>query len=71
MLNANILDYIDRQLRSIATTENKHLPFGGKCVLIGGDWKQLPPVIKKSTWVDQVNASVKFSEQFKLFETLT
>lgn len=70
MLLKDILSYIDRQLRSIMPDTHRNIPFGGKCILLGGDWKQLTPVVPKSSWVDQVQASVKNSDLFKQFETL-
>lgn len=36
---------------------------------MGGDWKQLCPVIPRGTHLEQLNASVKMSELFKYFET--
>ncbi len=43
MVNAQIADCVDRSLRDIMGSEK---PFGGKCVLFMGDFKQLLPVVQ-------------------------
>ena len=71
MLHRDILNYIDRLLREIAPDEDSaQLPFGGKCIILGGDWKQALPVVKYGSAQDQINASIKMDPLFKLFETL-
>uniref|UniRef100_A0A183C0L1 ATP-dependent DNA helicase n=1 Tax=Globodera pallida TaxID=36090 RepID=A0A183C0L1_GLOPA len=52
----NVINYVDKLLRSIDVANNeKH--FGGKIVVFGGDWKQLLPVAESSGAVglDSVN----------------
>lgn len=48
MVRADLLDFIDKVLR--AYTKNKHLPFGGKQLLMIGDAFQLEPVVKREEW---------------------
>ena len=36
---------IDRLLQDIMQTE---VPFGGKLVILAGDWRQLPPVVVRA-----------------------
>ncbi|KAL3121183.1 hypothetical protein niasHT_006212 [Heterodera trifolii] len=70
MQNRDVLEYVDRLLRFVVQTELlKSLPFGGKAVVIGGDWKQLTPVVPGGGHLDQYNASVKNSALFKHFTT--
>ncbi|KAL3088235.1 hypothetical protein niasHS_009532 [Heterodera schachtii] len=70
MQNRDVLEYVDRLLRFVVPTELlKSLPFGGKAVVIGGDWKQLTPVVPGGGHLDQYNASVKNSALFKHFTT--
>jgi hypothetical protein len=38
MLHKDVLHYIDRLLRDIAPAEKRHLPFGGKVVVLGGGY---------------------------------
>ena len=68
MLSKKVLYYVDRLLRDVCG--NKQL-FGGKNVLLGGDWKQLPPVVEHGTREDQINDSIKLDPLFsENFETL-
>jgi ATP-dependent DNA helicase PIF1 len=45
MLHKQVLSFIDRQVRSVCPVDKRHLPFGGKTVLLSGDFKQLTPVV--------------------------
>ena len=47
MIHKEVLAFIDRQVRAVCPRDKRHLPFGGKTVLISGDFKQLPPVVLK------------------------
>uniref|UniRef100_A0A914HAT8 ATP-dependent DNA helicase n=1 Tax=Globodera rostochiensis TaxID=31243 RepID=A0A914HAT8_GLORO len=56
--NKNVINYVDKLLRSIdVANQEKH--FGGKIVVFGGDWKQLLPVAESSgaPGLDNVNLS--------------
>jgi hypothetical protein len=39
--------------------------FGGKVVILGGDWKQLTPVVEGAGRQQQVEASIKRDPLFK------
>lgn len=67
MLSRIVLQYLDRLLRDICGID---LPFGGKVVMLGGDWKQLCPVVEHGTREDQVAESIKSDALFTLFEKL-
>uniref|UniRef100_A0A183BU32 ATP-dependent DNA helicase n=1 Tax=Globodera pallida TaxID=36090 RepID=A0A183BU32_GLOPA len=70
MQHRDVLEYVDRLLRYVAPSDFlKSLPFAGKAVVIGGDWKQLTPVILGGGNLDQLDASVKNSILFKHFTT--
>jgi len=69
-LHKNAFAFIDRQMKAAMAFPLKTYPFGGKVVVTGGDWKQLMPVEKRAGPLDQLNASVKFSEIFRDFETI-
>ncbi|XP_018307764.1 uncharacterized protein, partial [Mycetomoellerius zeteki] len=58
------LEIMDRTLRDI--TDN-NLPFGGKIIILGGDFRQLLPKTH-STRSEIVNLSIKFSSTWKYFE---
>ena len=71
MLHRDALNYIDRVYKDLALTkEKRELPFGGKTILLGGDWKQLTTVIPGSTSIEQIQASIKSDPLFRHFETL-
>jgi len=62
-----VLEIMDRTLRDIMQND---LYFGGKIVLLGGDFRQLLPVKEKATRCEIINLSIKFSilwKQFKIF----
>lgn len=68
MLSKNVLKYVDRFLRDVCSSD---IPFGGKVVVLGGDWKQLTPVVVNGTREDQINESIKLDPLFKdNFDTL-
>uniref|UniRef100_A0A183BTU6 ATP-dependent DNA helicase n=1 Tax=Globodera pallida TaxID=36090 RepID=A0A183BTU6_GLOPA len=70
MQNRDVLEYVDRLLRSVAPKRLQNIAFAGKVVVLGGDWKQLTPVIPRGGHLDQKAASVKSSPLFKLFTTI-
>lgn len=45
MLHRDVLDFIDRTLQDLQPPDEAKVPFGGKVVILGGDWKQLLPVV--------------------------
>ena len=50
MGHRHIFEALDRSLRDIMRTVNpalQHLPFGGKVVVFGGDFRQVLPVVKR------------------------
>ena len=61
MLSKQVLRYIDRLLRDVC---NNDVPFGGKTVLLGGDWRQLCPVVVNGSREDQVAESIKLDPLF-------
>ncbi|KAL3075367.1 hypothetical protein niasHT_033597 [Heterodera trifolii] len=70
MQHRDVLEFVDRLLRSVATQQFKDVPFAGKVVIIGGDWKQLAPVIPGGAEREQLEASVKNSPLFADFKTV-
>ncbi|XP_036143658.1 ATP-dependent DNA helicase pif1-like isoform X2 [Monomorium pharaonis] len=58
------LEIMDRTLRDIM---NNNFPFGGKIVLLGGDFRQLLPIKLHATRSKIVNLSIKFSLVWKNF----
>jgi hypothetical protein len=71
MVHKNILGLIDRMLRQVTNIDK---PFGNKIVILGGDWKQLLPIVKASfsnTVHAQIEACIQSHELYDLFEHLT
>lgn len=62
MLSNKVFRYVDRLLRDICCTDE---PFGGKTIVLGGDWKQLAPVVERGTREDQINESIKIDRLFR------
>jgi uncharacterized protein (DUF1330 family) len=72
MLHVDAFDYIDATVRSVMPHGQRHLAFGGKVVLISGDWKQLLPVVEGAAneRLEAVANCVKQSPVYHQFETL-
>lgn len=65
MAPAVALDVVDRGLRQLMEVPDE--PFGGKAVLLGGDFRQVLPVVPRATRQDQVAASIRRSHVWPLF----
>ncbi|KAM0880860.1 hypothetical protein ACQ4PT_033300 [Festuca glaucescens] len=71
MANKHCFEALDRSLRDILrfTNENsKDKPFGGMTVVLGGDFRQILPVIPKGRRCHIVDACLKRSYLWKHFE---
>lgn len=62
MLSSKVFRYIDRLLRDVCDNDK---PFGGKTLILGGDWRQLAPVVEHGTREDQVNDSIRMDPLFR------
>lgn len=68
MIESRLLDMVDRSCRDLESNpEKKQMPFGGKVVMIAGDWKQLLPVLKNKSIREQAMASVRSSPMYQRF----
>ena len=61
------LEALDRTLRDITDT---NLPFGGKVIVLSGDFRQCLPVIPGATRAEIVDASLKRSYLWKFFKVM-
>ncbi|XP_021980701.1 uncharacterized protein LOC110876850 [Helianthus annuus] len=64
MVHKHVFEALDRTLRDILTcgsSNNSELPFGGKVIVFGGDFRQILPVIPNGSRQDIVNASLSSS----------
>ncbi|KEH36616.1 PIF1-like helicase [Medicago truncatula] len=74
MMHKHCFEALDRSLRDVLKTvdkRNKDIPFGGKVVVLGGDFRQILPVMLGSTRPEFVNASINSSHLWRYCEVLT
>nr|XP_016465484.1 PREDICTED: ATP-dependent DNA helicase pif1-like [Nicotiana tabacum] len=74
MMHKYCFEALDKTLRDILRfkdTSNLERPFGGKTVILGGDFRQILPVIPKGTRQDIVNASLNSSYLWPYCQLLT
>ncbi|VDP08631.1 unnamed protein product [Heligmosomoides polygyrus] len=60
------LEAVDALLQDLHQTS---VPFGGKIMLLGGDFRQVLPVVEKGSRFDMVHACIKRSVLWPLFHT--
>jgi hypothetical protein len=68
MTKRQAVEALDRSMRDIM--DKPDLPFGGKTVVFGGDFRQVLPVIRKGTRAQIVDASLSRSELWKCMTQL-
>ncbi|XP_058198399.1 uncharacterized protein LOC131313923 [Rhododendron vialii] len=62
MTNRLAIEALDRTLRDIMGVE---MPFGGKVMVLGGDFRQVLPVVPKGTKAETINASIAKSTMWR------
>ena len=58
VMNRYVFEAVDRTLRDIT---KRNMPFGGKVIVFGGDFRQILPVVKNGCDYDVINACLKRS----------
>lgn len=58
MIPKKALEIVNRTLQDIC---NNKLPFGGKLILLGGDFRQIPPVMKHGSRDSIIDNAIKRS----------
>ncbi|RIA04389.1 hypothetical protein BRARA_K01375, partial [Brassica rapa] len=74
MAHRHAFETLDRSFRDLLTHENPEAstqPFGGKTVLLGGDFRQILPVIPHGKRPDTVLASISKSYLWKMARVFT
>jgi ATP-dependent DNA helicase PIF1 len=69
MMHRHCFEAVDRTLKDIM--KDKRYPFGGKVVVLGGDFRQILPVIPKGTRHKIVKATINSSPLWRHCEVLT
>ena len=67
MVPSSVLDVIDRLLKDIMQNQSD---FGGKILILGGDFRQVLPVVPRGNRAAIVNASLKSSKVWGKFKIL-
>jgi len=68
MINRLCFEALDRTLRDVMrveSEENALKPFGGKVIVLGGDFRQILPVVKNASKYDIVKPTVNYSKLWK------
>jgi ATP-dependent DNA helicase PIF1 len=69
MMHRHCFEAVDRTLKDIM--KEKRYPFGGKVVVLGGDFRQILPVIPKGTRYEIVQSTRNSSHLWQHCEVLT
>ncbi|UYV82495.1 hypothetical protein LAZ67_21002530 [Cordylochernes scorpioides] len=73
MASNHALNTIDRLIREVMTEDKKYpnqIPFGGKVLIVGGDFRQCLPVIPHGMRAQIVQSCLKYSQTWSHFEHL-
>ncbi|KAK0423269.1 hypothetical protein QR680_008055 [Steinernema hermaphroditum] len=73
MSHRKLIDSIQQHCRDVLQYDDpmKYRPFGGKVVLMSGDWKQLLPVVEgAASPIEHLRASFKYSTHYDDFRKL-
>jgi len=73
MMNRMCFEAFDRTLRDImqkVDDANNDKPFGGKAVVLGGDFRQILPIIKKGSRFDIIKSAINYSELWNCCKVL-
>jgi len=74
MMRKHCFEAVDRSFRDIlkaVNARNKHIPFSGKVLVFGGDFRQILPVIPKGITLEVVHATINSSYLWRFCEVLT
>jgi len=74
MLHRHCFESVDRGFRDVMKSVDKRykdIPFGGKVVVFGGDFRQILPVIPKGTRPEVVHSTINSSPIWDYCEVLT
>ena len=64
MIPRKALEIVDKTLQDVC---NNNLPFGGKLLVLGGDFRQILPVVKNGCRSTIIQETIKYSNLWSLF----
>ena len=67
MIQKKALEIVNNTLQDVCSNK---IPFGGKLIILGGDFRQILPVVKNSTKHIIVKETIKFSNLWSLFKVM-
>ena len=67
MIPKKALEIVNNTLQDFCSNK---IPFGGKLIILGGDFRQILPVVKNSTKHIIVEETIKFSKLWSLFKVM-
>ncbi|XP_049302983.1 uncharacterized protein LOC125776145 [Bactrocera dorsalis] len=67
MAHKKSLEALDRSMQDLRNNKNR---FGGAMILLAGDFRQILPIVPRSTPADELNACLKSSILWKYIKTL-
>ena len=70
MAPLDALNATDRLLSRLSTQGLEQLAFGGKIMVLGGDFRQVPPVVNHGSETQIVENSIKSGKIWKSFKRL-
>ena len=65
-----VVDALLRDIMGVVDPALEKVPFGGKVMVLAGDWRQLPPVVRHGSRAATVNATLKMSSLWEVFQML-
>ena len=65
-----VVDALLRDIMGVVDPALEKVPFGGKVMVLAGDWRQLPPVVRHGSRAATVNATLKMSSLWEVFQIL-
>ena len=65
-----VVDALLRDIMGVVDPALEKVPFGGKVMVLAGDWRQLPPVVRHGSRAATVNDTLKMSSPWEVFQML-
>lgn len=69
MIPRKALEMVDKILCDCCNID--HIPFAGKSILLGEDFRQILPVVKNGTKFSVINETLKFPSMWSLFHVVS